>query len=397
MEDCAVSSSVVIEKGIGSDRPKGRYCVLIVDDNKAFADSLSALLSLHDLETRIVPGVSAAIQLMQEESKPPDLILSDMYMPGKSGIDLFRELRSQSSWSEIPFILLSADYKEEDIREGIRLGADNFLRKPIEMEELRAIIQGKISRIEQRKEIERARIEGFKKKIIHTLSHEFRTPLVSITTGTELLIEEEENLSRHQVKNLLKSILRGGQRLERLVEDFMLLQQIDGGDASSTYSEFKSPTSISELVERIEGAVKEKFADIYPSHCLRIDLPHELRKIKIQMFLPQLTDAFCRLIDNAYKFSPKKLECELGIRMIGSSINFSFRDWGSGLPPGFCPKEEAITHFTQIKRDVYEQQGCGVGLSIASYFITLHGGSISLVTPENENGLEVRVVLPTYR
>lgn len=373
---------------------KARYRILIVDDNKEFAESLATLLSMHDLDSTIVCGVAGAINLMKSDEKPPDLILSDMYMPGKNGIQLFSELRSQASWSEIPFILLSADYREEDIREGIRLGADNFLRKPIEMEELRAIIEGKIARIQQRRDIERARIEGFKKKIIHTLSHEFRTPLVSITTGTELLIEEDENLSRGQVKNLLRSILRGGQRLERLVEDFMLLQQIDGGDASTTYSEFRTPTALSELVDRIESATKERFADIYPSHKLEIKMPADLRKVKVQMFLPQLTDAFCRLIDNAFKFSPKNLFCELGIRKSGSEIHFSFRDWGSGLPPGFSPEEEAITHFTQIKRDIYEQQGCGVGLSIASYFIALHGGSISLIPPENGQGLEVRVVLP---
>lgn len=378
IEEIVVPSSL-------SNEPK----VLILEDQAETAHALAELLSSEHFDVILTSSVPEALQILTTNT--PDLIIADICMPGKSGMDFFKEIRQQPQWASIPFIFLSAREGEDLINESIQSGCDHYLKKPIQATELVSVIKGKLLQFDARKKLENIKLEGFKKRVIHTLSHEFRTPLVSITTGAELLLEEDCPVAPSQAKKLLQSILRGGQRLERLVEDFMLLQQIDIGYASQTFKEYRSPISIGEFFDQLENSAEEKFSDIYPDYILRIKSDRELRHLKLEAFPPQLLDAFLRLIDNAFKFSPEQRVGELGVEANDNEFIFSVRDWGEGLPEDYMAEEEAMEKFIQIGRDINEQQGCGIGLSIASYFISLHSGNLKLVRPKGGRGLEVLV------
>jgi two-component system, sensor histidine kinase and response regulator len=366
--------------------------ILIVEDHEETAHAISEFLILENFSPVIAKDVLSALQILKADA--PDIILSDIYMPGKSGIDLFTELKNNPLWSDIPFIILSGKDDEKEIFDSIRLGCDHFVKKPVNPGELKALLTGKLKQIEVRKQLEYLKLEHFKKKIIHTLSHEFRTPLVSITTGAELLLEDGDKLGGEQVRNLLKSILRGGMRLERLVEDFMLVQQIEMGKASESYNEFVSPMYLGEFMLQLKRKEAELYSEIYPERIFNYSIDPSLLKIKVDMFLAQLTDAFIRIIDNSYKFSPHEQKCMISVTVESASVMFSIRDWGTGLPQGVASQKEALEKFIQINREVHEQQGCGIGLSIASYFISLHNGTLHLMQPKDGSGLEVLVNLP---
>lgn len=370
--------------------------ILIVEDQEETALALSEYLKLESFSPIIARDVFSALELIKKQI--PDIIISDICMPGKSGIDLFAELKNHPAWSEIPFIILSGKEDESSIHESIKLGCDHYLKKPVNPGELKALILGKLKQTESRKKLEYTKLENFKKRIVHTLSHEFRTPLVSITTGTELLLEERKNLEEEQVQNLLKSILRGGLRLERLVEDFMTIQQIEVGQASDVYQEFATPVTISEFLKKLKEKESFLFSDTYPARTFEIEAQSSCLKIKIDTFMPQLIDSFIRIIDNAYKFSGKQPKCIISvIENEDQNILFSIRDWGSGLPENISSDQEVIEKFTQINRDLNEQQGCGIGLSIASYFIDLHRGKLKVIRPQEKQGLEVQISIPCIK
>jgi two-component system sensor histidine kinase/response regulator len=367
--------------------------VLIVEDQADTANALAEFLAAENFQPVIAEDVFSALESLTKEALP-DIIISDIYMPGKSGIDLFSELKKNPGWSDIPFIVLSGKSDEEFMHKSICLGCDHFIRKPVHPPELKALLLGKLQQKETRRALENLKLEHFKKKVIHSLSHEFRTPLVSITTGTELLLEEADNLPSSQVRSLLQSILRGGLRLERLVEDFMLIQQIEIGQAADSYNEFVGPVSLGEFVSRLKEKEAEVFSEQYADREFRIEVDRSLLKRNCAMFLMQLIDAFVRIIDNAYKFSPEKRRCMITISEENHNACFTIRDWGVGLPDEPKAEEEAVEKFIQIRREVHEQQGSGIGLSIASYFVSLHGGQVTLVRPGEETGLEVRVKIP---
>ena len=122
--------------------------ILLVDDNQDMRDYLARLLdSCYEVET--VADSMAALNAVQ--NNPPDLILSDVMMPGMDGFELLRSLREQPQTQEIPIILLSARAGEESRIEGLEAGADDYLIKPFSARELLARIEATLKLAELRR------------------------------------------------------------------------------------------------------------------------------------------------------------------------------------------------------------------------------------------------------
>jgi len=115
--------------------------ILIVEDEAALAEPLAFLLGREGYETSIAPDGHAA--LAQFERTGADLVLLDLMLPGLSGTEVCRELRSRSS---VPIIMLTAKDSEVDIVVGLELGADDYVTKPYSTRELLARIKAVLRR-----------------------------------------------------------------------------------------------------------------------------------------------------------------------------------------------------------------------------------------------------------
>jgi CheY-like chemotaxis protein len=108
--------------------------VLLVDDDPKVLRLLEATLRLKDYEVQKVETGAEALELLKQDV--PDLIISDIMMPDLDGYDFLRRVRSMTRANTVPFIFLSARSEPEDVVRGLRLGADEFLRKPFSIDEL---------------------------------------------------------------------------------------------------------------------------------------------------------------------------------------------------------------------------------------------------------------------
>ena len=113
--------------------------ILVVDDQAAIAGLMSQLLTMRGYE--VVTATSAEEAEAEIRRQPPDLILSDVMMPGKSGYDLCRELKEDPATRLIPFVLITGLSDSGDKVRGIDAGADDFLNKPVLAEELIARVR----------------------------------------------------------------------------------------------------------------------------------------------------------------------------------------------------------------------------------------------------------------
>ena len=163
--------------------------ILVVDDNPDTMKLMQELLATRGYEVIAVGGADAAEEEIR--AHPPDVILSDVIMPGKSGYELCRDLKDDPATRLIPFVLITGLSDREDKLKGIEMGADDFLNKPIFSEELFARVKSLLKLKEFTDELETA------ESVLCTLgrSVESRDPY---TEGhCERLAQNACNLGRH--------------------------------------------------------------------------------------------------------------------------------------------------------------------------------------------------------
>jgi DNA-binding response OmpR family regulator len=128
--------------------------ILVVDDQ---ADHLGAVeMLLTGFGYRVVLCGSGAQALDKLAEGPVDLILADVAMPQLNGYQLLEAVRRQPRWASVPFIFLTGRALDSDVRYGKALGADDYLTKPVQPEDLLAVVQGKLLRRAQLVEAVRA-------------------------------------------------------------------------------------------------------------------------------------------------------------------------------------------------------------------------------------------------
>jgi DNA-binding NarL/FixJ family response regulator len=118
--------------------------ILIIEDDAQTRENLQLILEMEDYHALTAPNGRAGLEMARGES--PDLILCDVSMPELDGHGVLRELRANEATTAIPFIFLTARGEKRDVRDGMNLGADDYLTKPIDAEDLLAAIQTRLAR-----------------------------------------------------------------------------------------------------------------------------------------------------------------------------------------------------------------------------------------------------------
>ena len=398
---CSARRQVMVAAGNVSDQSNDRvtsggsrsnHKILVVDDSSSVREALRDLLESNAFAVQMAGNAEEALKSMVHV--PPDLILSDIMMPGGDGWLLQQEVRNSADFCEVPFVFITAVGSEDQRRLAIELGCDDFVRKPVDPLDLLSIIKGKLGAADKRRKSALRRLQSQHRKIVHTLSHEFRTPLVSVTTGAELLLEQFDHLSEAQSQKLIKTIYDGGRRLERLVNDFILLQQIDLGQAAWQSQRGKSKVPLVGLVEQAIETFLESIGNDRDSVKLNFKAGAvEGNPLYVNVYEVHASNVIQRLVSNAFKFSERERKIDVEVSVENQQANLRVRDYGPGLP-----KAEQLGRvcdlFLQINRDVQEQQGCGVGLTIARYLTELNGGTLTFGNPLQGPGLEARLCFP---
>jgi len=121
--------------------------LLVVDDNSDMRRYLADALA-DTFRVTVAAGGAAALELIRRER--PDVLLADVMMPAVDGLQLVREIRADPALTDLPVVLLSARASEQDTEEGLDLGADDYLVKPVSVRELRARLSSNLDRSRSR-------------------------------------------------------------------------------------------------------------------------------------------------------------------------------------------------------------------------------------------------------
>lgn len=362
--------------------------ILVVEDDEAMAGGIGDVLELAGYQVETAHNGREALNVLA--GWLPDLIVSDIMMPEMDGYDLFKAVRARPEWLSIPIIFLTAKGQKVDIRLGKTLGAEDYLVKPFDWEDLLVAVESRLERFQKLKEGHRIEISDLKTRILNTLSHEFRTPLTYITGYTDLL--QDANLTPEELQQFLRRLQGGSLRLSRLVEDFLFLVSLEAGEAETAFKLQRDHfTEWSALVDRVLAQSAEKAAthQVTLSSSIAPDVPMTM------LHAVYIESVVARLVDNAIKFTLNKPgKVDVAVSAKDGGVQVEVCDEGIGISKQHLPV--IFEPFQQIDRDSHEQQGAGVGLAIARGIVRLHGGRIEATsTPDQGSTFTVWLPLAT--
>lgn len=367
-----------------------RANILLVEDDRSLLKGMSDFLELSGYQVSVAENGLEALNVLTSNRKPPDLIVSDIMMPFMDGYQLLTAVRQQTEWVSIPFIFLSAKSTRQDIRAGKKLGADDYIPKPFDVEDLLVAIQSRLERYSELDKLNENRLVTMKRRILTTLNHEFRTPLSYVIAYSDLIVNGEEELDPHELRDYLAGIHSGGERLMRLVEDFLLLVEMETGQATSTYHLRKE--TIIDLSDFV-GKVVQSFQPEAQEAEVELNFEPVDDPPPIEGDYTFLRTAVGHLIENAIKFTTGHgSRVDVGLDVLGEEVVIWVKDDGVGVVPH--KHSMVFDLFYQADRDLLERPGMGVGLTLVKHVADLHGGQVGMDSQPGK-GSTFRIYLPT--
>lgn len=363
--------------------------ILVVDDEDALREMLADMLAQAGYRVTTAADGREAVDALDRVA--PDLVISDVAMPGMDGYQFYAEVRARPRWVSVPFLFLSGRGAEHEVREGKRLGVDEYLTKPVQEDDLLIAVRARLDRRAQVEAAHYQQLEKLKSDILETLNHEFRTPLMVLVGYGQMLRDFGPQVTPEKMESLVEGILAGCSRLERFVRDLVLLVDLHSGAAERTFATGKAV--IADVAGMLAGVVEAQRprAEVAGVRLLS-EMPPVLPAVRGHGEL--LAQGIERLVDNAIKFSkPSGGEVTVAAAAAGPVLRVEIRDTGIGIAPDHV---ERITEmFYQADRQRMEQQGWGTGLTVARGILAMHGGRLAVASTLGA-GSTFTVELPVY-
>lgn len=348
--------------------------ILVVEDDVNLLEGIRNVLELEDYCVYTATDGLEALDVLRKLPTPPDLIVSDIMMPHLDGIELLQKVRQVDQWVSIPFVYLTARGEKRDIQRGKQLGVDDYVIKPYEPADLLITVQSRLERYRTLRALHTGRMYELKERILTILNHEFRTPLTMVVAYSDIIQEYyTDQVADDELVTFLKGVGTGADRLRHLIENFILLVELETGEALNVYNLLKKPVAAAGLQALLQQTCAE-MSRRFPDTACQIDMPDTLPVIVAHdAYLRQMLH---QLTDNACKFSPYGAPVRVAVTAGAHELCIAVQDQGRGIHP------DELAHiwesFYQIDRETYEDQGAGCGLAIARGLAELHGGRITV-------------------
>ena len=405
------------DQTVGGDATRREnWTILVVDDTAEVRQIVGAILSER---YRVIYASDGDEGLQAVKREAPDLIISDVMMPGIDGYEFCRRIRQDPDTSGIPFVLLTARAKVSMKIEGLNCGADDYLVKPFDAEELLARVRSLLRLREMHKEVSEHNdqladtLSQLRQAQDQLIQSEKMNSLGQLVAG----LAHEINNSINAVYNGIPSVITRTERLQNMVD--AALDEL-GDDASGHRveidSSFQKIRTLANVIEegaertaKIVGDMKsfahpgsESYEDFDLNHALALCvnlLDKQFRdRIRVHKeFGPiplvrgphgQLNQVFLNLLTNAVQAMPEGGDIFIGTGRDGDQVRVTIRDTGPGIPESI--RRRIFDPFFTTKR---VGMGTGLGLTISYGIVKKTGGTIEC-TSEEGIGTSFVVVLP---
>lgn len=357
------------------------YKILIVDDVMSNVLLLKVLLTNEKFAIATASNGRQALEQVEKEN--PDLVLLDVMMPDMSGFEVAQHLKSNPNTADIPIIFLTALNSTADIVKGFQVGANDFISKPFNKEELIIRVTHQISLVAAKRLIlskteELQRTIAGRDKLYSVIAHDLRSPMGSIKMVLNMLIL---NLPSEKIgAEMYELLTMANQTTEdvfSLLDNLLKWTKSQIGKLNVVYQDV-------DLVE-VTGGVIEIFSMVASLKKIKI---REMKpeKMMVNADIDMLKTVVRNLLSNAIKFSKENSEVLVKMEEVDGMAVVSVQDYGCGISEeGQKKLLHTDTHFSTFGTN--NEEGSGLGLLLCKDFVVKNGGKLWFTSKEGEGSI----------
>lgn len=357
------------------------YKILIVDDVMSNVLLLKVLLTNEKFAIATASNGRQALEQVEKEN--PDLVLLDVMMPDMSGFEVAQHLKSNPQTAEIPIIFLTVLNSTADIVKGFQVGANDFISKPFNKEELIIRVTHQISLVAAKRLIlskteELQRTIAGRDKLYSVIAHDLRSPMGSIKMVLNMLIL---NLPFEKIgAEMYELLTMANQTTEdvfSLLDNLLKWTKSQIGKLNVVYQDV-------DLVEVTDGVI-EIFSMVASLKKIRI---REMKpeRMMVNADIDMLKTVVRNLLSNAIKFSKENSEILVKMEEVNGMAVVSVQDHGCGISEeGQKKLLHADTHFSTFGTN--NEEGSGLGLLLCKDFVVKNGGKLWFTSKEGEGSI----------
>ncbi|HDR8941783.1 TPA: hybrid sensor histidine kinase/response regulator [Burkholderia vietnamiensis] len=372
--------------------------VLVVDDTAANLGLVVDTLEAEGMRVAVARDGHEALR--RAELVKPDLILLDVMMPGLDGFQTCRALKDNPVARDIPVIFMTSLTQTEDKITGFRVGAMDFVTKPLQMEEVAVRVQTHLQlhalqRLQQEQnarleEEVRTRIQAQDalievlngvRNVSNAIAHDLRTPLTELRSRLEVLLLGLRKKGDEDTLGQLEVAMTDVDRVIGIFNALLRLAEIDAGVRRSGFVKSDVVTILSDAVEFYQPVAELRGISLTLLLCSETEVLAEVDPLL-------LAQAIGNLIDNALKYAQDNGEVEVSLCERDDRIEVTVSDDGPGIP--FAERSKVTERFYRGDRS-RGTPGVGLGLALVKAVATLHHGFLEFA--DNEPGLAATMTI----
>ncbi|MFP4323385.1 MAG: response regulator [Anaerolineales bacterium] len=362
--------------------------ILIIEDNDTTRQEIAEGLTMEGFDVLSASTGPEGRDLAIQER--PELIICDIMLPGLDGYGVVESLRELPELALTPIVFLTAKTDAKAQRYAMRIGADDFLVKPVEPKDLLDVVYTRLARIEIIKTSQSSEMGAARTAFLRMVAHELRTPLITISMIQEIFNRQLGNLSQEQMQDFLDSLGAGTRRMQHLVEQTIYLVQLESGALSLAEIQGQGIRTQTWFLLKAAVDLARKFSYRSKDHA-EVQLAEHVTDAEIICMPDALKHAFAELITNAMNFTPSDGLIQVSQWQTRNHLWVNVLDNGKGMSEEDIQRSQQP--FLQIDRDKTEQQGSGLGIPVAHNIIAAHGGRLEIRSVVDK-GTQVQIMLP---
>lgn len=365
---------------LGSKINRGDYKILVVDDVVSNVLLLKILLTNEGFQVCTANNGEECVKMAKSDN--PDLILLDVMMPGISGFDTAVILKKDPETAEIPIIFLTALNNPSELVHGFQVGANDFLTKPFNKEELVMRVMHQIQLVAAKRIIikqneELKRTISNRDKMYSVIAHDLRSPMASIRMVLNLAVNAiQPEVVGTEIFELLDKANKESEETHNLLDNLLKWTKSQTGRMNVVYQDF-------DLNDVIPGVV-DIFVMIADTKKIRLDYTPCEEKLVVRADNDMLKTVVRNFMSNAIKFSPEGSVIEITAERENNFAKINIRDHGVGIA------QERIEELFQKGETTYGtsgEEGSGLGLQLCADFARKNGGDVRVESVLGEGSM----------